>query len=329
MSEEQMPVETGAEARAQLESAISARLATLDEATLQELGRWVEGASAPPKQAPLSRRQFLGQVAVGGLALVASNTATSIIARKQAAEEAAAEAAGQVRAELQPRVTTLQDLLALYEKLENIGLDGSLLGSLTSIRPILQAVREASKIVVLGLTVVEAALVQLKKAEAVVRDGIAFVEGLVDRLEEKVAGLWKLLGEVTGVAVPISDSLGAFFRSILDKIPFGIGAKIQQIIDWIQDLVSALPESLAVMRAQLLGPLRLDWFDEASENNLDARLVKPLREELLAPAKRLLAETERLDSDWDILVQQPMDQALQARAEVLSEIKDFRANMAA
>ena len=325
MSEEQVAAETGAEARAQLESAISARLSALDEATLQELGHWVEGAGAPPKRAPLSRRQFLGTVAVSGLALVASNTATAIIARGQGAQEGQSD----VRAELQPRIVSLQDLLALYEKLQEVGLDDTLPSSLASIRPILQAVREAGKIVVLGLAVAEAALTQIEKAQDVVRDGIAFVEGLMDRLEEKVAGLWRLLGEATGIAVPITDALSAFFRSILDKIPFGIGAKIQQIIDWIQELISELPETLATIRARLLGPLHLDWFDQDSENNLDARVIKPLREELLAPARRLLAEAERLDSDWDILVEQPLDQALQARAEILAEIKDYRSHIAA
>ncbi len=325
MPEVQPPVEVEIETRERLESAISARLSTLDEAALRELGRLVEGEDiAQPKRAPLSRRQFFGQVAVGSLALVASNTATSIISREQAAQEARSE----VRAELQPRITSLQDLLALYEKLEDVGLDDSLLGSLSAFRPVLGALREASKIVVLGLAVAEAALLGIEKAEAVVRDGIAYVEGVVDRLEEKVAGLWKMLGEVTGVAVPITDAIGAFFRDILEKIPFGIGAKIQQVIDWIQDLIAELPETLALLRARLLEPLHLEWFDETSENSLDQKLIKPIREELIKPAKRLLAEAERLDSNWEVLVEQPMDRALQQRAAILSEIKAYRTRAA-
>ena len=315
--------------RDELISRIAGRLSEMDEGALGALEEWVDGraevalAGTLPmdgaSSSKLSRRQFLGTLAIGSAALVASNTATAIVTWDRGSQQGERD----MEIKLMPTVTRLEDLVTLYERLEGAGLDDAVSGGLAGITPLLRVLREGSKLLLLGIGVAELALAQVEKAQDKVREGIDFVQRIVDSLEEKVAGLWSLLGEVTGVAVPIADAIGEFFGDILEKIPFGIGAKIQQIIDWMQDLIAQLPEALATTKVQLLGPLRLEWFDADSEESLDARLFKPVREELLSPAKNLVAELERLDADWETVVRAPIEAALAERAAVRQEILAF------
>ena len=312
--------------RDELISRIVGRLADMDEGALGAVESWIsrtdEAGDAEPirtmERVPsqLTRRQFFGTLAIGSVALVASNTATAVVAWDKGGQQGERE----MQAEMMPTVTRLEDLVALYERLEGAGLDEAVTGGLVGVTPLLRALREGSRLLLLGIGVAELALVHVEKAQEKVREGIEFVQDIVDRLEKKVAELWKLLGEVTGVAVPIADALGEFFGDILAKIPFGIGAKIQQIIDWMQDLIAQLPEALASTKTQLLGPLRLEWFDEDSDENLEARLLRPVREELIAPARNLVAELEKLDADWETVVRSPIEAALAEREAIRQEI---------
>lgn len=325
--------------RTSLEARLKERLAQLDEAALQRLEAWLEAQSAPgvaeektlplptatgPAAPRVSRRRFLGQLAVGGAALVATHAATAFLFRDQGQERGEAEA----RAALVPQLIRLQDLVALYERLEAIDLDDIVQTALGVIGPLLKTLKTGGQMLAAGLDLVESALTQLELAEAKVQEGLDFVKRIVDEMEQRVADLWRMLGEVTGVAIPIAESVGAFFKNILEKIPFGIGAKIEQIIEWITSLIGQLPDTLASIKARLLTPLFDQWFDAESGHSLDARLIHPIRQQVVQPGRQLVAEIEELDKRWEANLQRTAETAISERAAIRAEITEFRKKMA-
>lgn len=321
---ESMPDTSKMTTRDELVERLTQRMAVLSEKELRQWDAWSAGlepvetaiGSAVGDSTRLSRRQFFSTVAISSAALVASNAVTAVAQWDRGTTQGQVE----TEARLLPRLASLQSLVELYKKLEATGLDEAVVAGLTALGPLIKVVASNGGLLLLGIILAEKALDQLDGVWQRIRDGLDVVDDIVDRLEERIAGLWRLLGDVTGVAVPITDAIGAFFTSILAKIPFGIGAKIQQVIDWIQELIAQLPEALATMRANLLGPLRLEWFDDESENNLRDKVIVPVRDEVLLPARALIAEIERLDADWDVALQQPLEQALAERQQIRAEI---------
>jgi len=311
--------------RDMLEARIAARLSLLDNLTLAQLDQWTQETAAPPKPAaepaaPLSRRQFLTTLAVGGVTLVASNTATALIALDQGEKKGAARS----RAELNPRLVRLQDLIALYERLEKIGIDDTIKIGMAAVGLLIRALREGAKILGAGLDIAETALAATDAAIARLQEGFEFVEKLVDELGKRIQALWALLAEVTGVAIPIAESIGSFFKNILQKIPFGVGAKIKQVIDWIEGLFAQLPDALAQIKARLLAPLRAEWLGATPGSSLKTRLITPVRGQVLDPARQLLAEVESLGSKWETQLEKPVQAALQERAAIRAEIASYK-----
>lgn len=313
------------EARAALEARIAARLSTLDDATLRRLDDWTAAAETPPATPPaapgaVSRRQFLTTVAVGGVALVASNAATALLALDRGADGGETRA----RTELMPQLTRLRDLLALYERLENVPLDSLVRAGISAVGLVLRALRQGADLLNTGIGLVEMALARVEAALAILREGTEFVEGIVDSLIQRVTALWALLSEVTGIAIPIAESVAAFFSNILEKIPFGVGAKIKQIIEWLQELVASLPDGLANIKARLLAPLRSEWVDSASTESLEVRLLSPLRANVLEPGRQMVAEIENLASQWETQLEKPVQSALEERAAIRAQISAYR-----
>jgi tetratricopeptide (TPR) repeat protein len=326
------PEATGAETRAALEARIAAQLAQADEATLQKvvacLGQPAMPPSAEPLPAPetdalicLNRRQFLGAVAAGGVALVATNAATAFLALGQGDAEGAAK----TRAELFPQLTRLRELLALYEQLEKVGLDNLLKTGMAVIGVILSALRNGARLLSVGLDLAEAALGKAELALGKLQEAVKFVDELIEGVNKQLEGLWKLLSELTGVSIPITQSISSFFKNILQRIPFGVGAKIQQAIDWIESVIAALPEALANIRVRLLKLLQDDWVDTTGAgDSLSSRLIKPVREQVLAPARQMSAEIENLSVQWETQITQPVQAALEKRETIRVQIAAIR-----
>ncbi len=317
--------QTEKEKRDVLEARIAARLPSLDDLTLAQLDQWTQEAGAPPKPtaepvARLNRRRFLTTLAVGGVALVASNTATALIAL----DRGKMKGETQSRAELNPRIVRLQDLLALYERLEKVSLDDAVKLGMAAVGLVIRALREGAKILRAGLDIADVALTATETALAKLQEGFELVEELVNQLAKRVEALWALLVEVTGVAIPLAQSVGTFFKNILQKIPFGVGAKIKQAIEWIEALVAQLPDALAHIKARLLAPLRAEWLGTTPGSSLQTRLISPLRGQVLDPARQLVAEIEDLGVKWEIQMEKPVQAALQERAAIRAQIARYK-----
>lgn len=203
---------TPSENRAALESRIAAQLAQADEATLQKvmacLGQPTMPVTAEPIPAQqadslicLNRRQFLGAVAAGGVALVATNATTAFLALGQGDTSGASK----TRAELFPQLTRLRELIALYEQLEKVGLDNLLKTGMAAVGLILSALRNGARLLIVGVDLAEAALSAAELALSKLQDAVKFVDGLIDGANKQLEGLWKLLGELTGVTIPIDQ----------------------------------------------------------------------------------------------------------------------------
>ncbi|RME43874.1 MAG: hypothetical protein D6791_14470 [Chloroflexi bacterium] len=283
----------------------------------------------------LSRRQLLAGLLAGGAALGTSNLATAWYAREQGivvGRQAGAEAArAQMMAEssptwhqMQAEIDALRGLVAHYEALESIDLDGAVAGSIERFEAVIASLRAVSRPVVDGIDAVRAGLERFEAAVPAIRQGIAHVDDALNALDERLDALRQVLAEIVERAEPIAEGLGAFFDTVLERIPFGVGERIEMVVQRLRQLIEAVPATVVAVRERLLGPLQTTWFADPDEDGVEAGLLAPIRTRLLDPTEQLMSSLDDVAANWQHEVVEPARQALAQREAARKALAAYR-----
>lgn len=333
------PVDDPAD-RVQLRQRIIQRLDELDEETLRELDMVLSYpddyalVGAPEDERLLTRRELLAGVLAGGVVLGTTNIGTALLAREQGiavgAEQGAEVgrtralvSAGQTQHELQNQVDVLRGLVAHYEELASIDVESAYLESLNRLASSIQALRALKPTLANGITVVHDALGRFESTIPTIREGMARADDILDALDQRLDNLRETLSETAERAEPVTDRLESFLGAVLDRIPFGVGDRIQAVFERVRQLIGAVPEAVAGLRDELLEPLRTTWFAEAA-NNVNTGLLTPIRTEVLEPVQQMLEDLDDFADNWQPDVAAPMENVLGQRQAVLDSIADYR-----
>jgi hypothetical protein len=274
----------------------------------------------------LTRRQVLTGVGLGVGVLAATNLATAYTANESGRASMSDELAAfqnQVAA-LQSEAERLRGLVTLYGNLEKVGVDALIAAGLSAIEQLLEALRGGVKIVREGIGTVGAALDGVSVSFDILRDGLKLVEQWVGDLEAAVKKAEEFLNAVVAPAQPFFQAVQNFFADLLDKIPFGIGANIKNALDALIALINAIPTFLNNVKIYFLGPLRATWFSPTPEKDVQGALFKPLRQNLLDPAKKFLDDADTLLARWETDLATPVKAALADRQKIRDQIAQYR-----
>jgi len=319
-----METEWSAERRSQMIERIGQRLQALDRETLLKLDHLTEQVEADmgmPDEKRMTRRRFLQGALAGGAAGLTVAAGGSLVAWKTGT------AAGRTAAELEAaaRALKLKELLGLYEKLENVGLDAIVRAGMAAVGTLLKAVEAGSLALKAGLDTVEEHLLDFEGTFPTIRDGIEWTEGMVSALADGLQALEDAIESMFEKAEPITDALGSFFDFVLDRLPFGIGDKIRAILDRIGDLVTGIPETIEGINTKLLEPLRRDWLSEEEGKGIKGGLIDPMMTKLLDPLEAFLGEVAELVNGWEEKLVRPAENAISQRDAIRGEIARYKA----
>lgn len=317
--------------REELMERIAARLAELDEETLRELDvRTEEALTGLPRIAspvvltplpePISRRELLVGLVAGGAALAGSSVAAGVWAGNRGV--AVGKAAG--KAEALVEVARLRDLLNLYERLENVGLDDIVTAAMSAVGAALRGLEAGVKLLRDGIQLVDEVLARFEALAPLLRSGLRIVEGLVHAIAERLEALRALVSEILGRAEPLADGLGGLFSNLLDLLPLGVGERIRAVLTNIQELFGKLPGMIEAFQTWLFGPLRADWFPEEEGTGIEFSLFGPIRSRLLQPLASFLDDVVRVLDRWESEMVGPVQTALDQRQAIRQEISQYR-----
>ena len=312
--------------RGQLMERISQRLQALDHETLLKLDQLTEQVEANTGMLAgegMTRRRFLQGTLAGGVAGLTVGAGGSLVAWKTGT------AAGRTTAELEAaaRALKLKELLGLYEKLENIQLDAIVSAGMAAVGTLLKGVEAGSLALKAGLDAVEGLLLDFEGVFPTIRAGIEWTERVISTLADRLQALEDTLEGVVEKAQPITESLGSFFDSVLDLLPFGYGDRIRAILDRLGDLVTNIPETVEGVNTNLLEPLRSDWFSEEAGKGLKASLVDPIVTRLLDPLEAFLGRLSELVGGWEEKLVKPVGEAISERDTIRTEIAQYKAKV--
>jgi hypothetical protein len=277
-----------------------------------------EGESAQEMEAAqqVSRRRFLTGALAGGVVMAAG---TGAVVWKVVDTQA-----DLTKATADDEIARLQGLVELYEKLERVGLDAIIQTGMAAVGLLFGGLELGAKGLKSGLELVEKGLSSIEKTFPTVRTGVEWVEMEVSALADGIDALQTTLGRVLDKASPITEALGDFVTFVLDKLPFGIGDKVQSVLGSLSELVSGIPELVEGINAHLLEPLRQEWFSNEKGKGLDDALLKPLVAHVFDPLEAHLGDLAGLIDAWQQGLVAPSQQAIEERAMIRRQIAQYK-----
>jgi hypothetical protein len=319
-----METEFSASRRGQVIERINQRLEALDYQTLLKLDELTEQVEADREvlaAEEMTRRRFLQGALVGGVAGLAVGAGGSLVTWETGT------AAGRMAAELEAAAEALKlkGLLALYENLEKIGLDAIVSTGVAAVGLLLKGVESGSLAIKAGLDTVEGLLLDFEGAFPTIRAGIEWTEGVVSAFADRLQALEDAIEGVLEKAQPITEALGSFFNFMLDLLPFGYGDRVRVTLDRIDDIVTTIPEAVEGINAQLLEPLRRNWFSEEEGKGLKVGLIDPIVTGLLDPLEAFLGKLAELVGSWEEKMAGPAQKAIGERDAIREQIALYKA----
>ncbi len=224
----------------------------------------------------LTRRQLITTVAAGGAALVVTGLG------------GAAVGSVMTTAQYELELIKLRALVALYEQLERVGLDAILAAGMNIVRGALEAVKGGVRLLRDGIAAAETALKNFQALLDTLRGAATGVGQVLSDLSSKFHAAEGIVVAVLGTALPLAESIAGFFKTLVDKIPFGIGDDIRRAVTALVDLIRAIPTMIDTTTNQLLKPLRDAFFPASGDPAVKANLIDPIAQNVLEPLKKML-----------------------------------------
>jgi hypothetical protein len=270
-------------------------------------------ASQPPTFPAAARNQIAGL----------QNQVAQLTTERDNLRQQVANLGGQVRdangqiIDLKAKNDNFLGLIDLYKQLEGIGVDQVINAALASLGTTLLAI-DTVKIALNGGIALTARVLQgVEDQLPLISAGIAWLEEQVSKLMIGIRAFQTAMAVSTNT--PTTKAISDFMSQLLDMLPFGVGQNIKAGLQALGDVLNHLPELLSNVSVMVLEPLRV-WIGSNGQGGLRDSLLRPLREQLLAPAQQIVANAENLNTVYNTQVAQPVQNALDQRAKIRGEI---------
>ncbi len=226
------------------------------------------------------------------------------------------DANGQI-VDLKAKNDNFQGLIDLYKQLEGINLDQVITTALASLGVSLLAIDTVRLALNGGIALTARVLQTVEDQLPLISAGIAWLEEQVTRLMAGIRAFQTAMA--VSANTPTAQAISSFISQLLDMLPFGVGQDMKAGLQALGDVLNHLPELLNNVSVMVLEPLRA-WVGTNGQGGLRDSLLRPLREQLVAPAQQIVANAENLNKVYNTRVAQPVQSALEQRTRIRGEI---------
>jgi hypothetical protein len=297
---------------------IADRLERFDDHALAELDRltdaatYAAGATTEPQSenATSERRFSRRQLVTGGVVVTAAALTTALTLTGGRTREAIARSA---------ELDGLRRLTALHRRLESFGLDDRLRVALATVAAAFSVARSVAGALATGIDLVEDATRVFEQAMEPLESGLA---GLAAMTESMTLRLEVLAGALQTGAGSVVQAAGQLIDGILERLPFGFAEQARLALEGIRDILVLAPETVSAAREGLISPMRELWLpqEDTNEPGLRGRLLVPVRNDVLEPARNLLRALDGWQAAWSDEIEGAIETLLGDRESVRTQI---------
>lgn len=218
---------------------------------------------------------------------------------------------------LQAKNDDFQDLLKLYQQLEAVGIDQLLASALAAVGVPLLAIQNVRLALMTGVGLAARVLQDVEDHLPLVAAGLDWLQQQVNTLANGIRAFQTALA--VSADTPTTKAISDFISQLLDMLPFGAGQNIKLALQAMGEVFNRLPDLLNNVSAMVIEPVRA-WVGTNQQGGLRETLLRPIRDQVLAPAQQIVANAENLNGIYNQQLAQPVQSALEQRAKVRTEI---------
>lgn len=290
------------------------RLQKLDDGTLEVLDRMtaeaVKGSEIGVRSEGISRRRFLGAAAGGALVVGIGG-----LALWQHGET-------RVNA-LRGEVSTLQELVELYEELDAVALDDQVTQGLATVGGLVSSLRQMAEGLQAAAATARSALLDFQASFPSLQASMQWLRSNLSTLSQRLLGLENEVSQALGLSGPITETMGAFLAEVMDRLPATARTRLGAGLERMGEAITAIPVLVQGLYTRILEPLG-EWFSSRSASGLSNVLVNPLLTTVLDPLEALTTAVMELETSWQSDLAGPLEERIEQRREIRSRIARLR-----
>lgn len=250
--------------------------------------------------------------------------------RLNALETAGSDSA-QVNAALQEELAAannhaglLAGLVALYEDLDELDLGDVVQNGLAAFGDVLDDVTGRVPFLEEGLASGFTALDEFDAQLPAVVAGRAWLAAQADRLEAFYRSAEELLAGMLESVGDFFEMLGNWFADVLKWVPFGMGQGAGEVATGLITLLNETPHTIEGLRKNVAEPIDLWLAHDGEDIAVRQKMVKPLREQALAPAGELAGGVRRTQEAFQANLSEPVENIAARRRLIKDVIAQYR-----
>ncbi len=217
------------------------------------------------------------------------------------------------------RAGLLAGLVALYEDLDQLDLGDAVQNGLGAVGEVLDEITGRIPFLEEGLASGTSALDEFDAHLPAVVAAREWLVAQVDRLESFYQAAEQVLANVLEAAGDFFQMLADWFADVLKWVPFGMGQRAVEVATALTTLLNETPHTIEGLRRNVAAPLEPWLAHDGEDLALRQKMVKPLREQALAPAGELAGGVRRTQERFQTDLAEPVA-AVAARRKLIKDV---------
>ncbi len=222
------------------------------------------------------------------------------------------------------QIGILGGLVALYDQLDAVDVTGTIQSGMSAVAETITDLVDQTPALSEGILLGQQALAEVEEHLPVLEDGRIWMDAQMSKL-----GAFYETVEL--VLQSVIDSVGSFLEMVEDWfinvqkwLPFGIGTKAANVVDSLSALVAETPQTISGLNSYLAQPLDQWLAHEDGAPRLQQRLIKPVREQVLAEANETISRAQQVQAAYQEQMAIPVEATLANRELVRNQIAEYR-----
>jgi hypothetical protein len=226
------------------------------------------------------------------------------------------DANGQIN-DLRAKNGAFRDVLDLYRQLEDLNIDQVITTALAAMGVPVLAIATIRAALDAGVGLAARILQTIEDQMPLIAAGLDWLDQQVARLTAGIRAIQTALAVTNNTR--LAQAMQDFLSQVLDMLPFGVGQNVKAVLLAMGEVLKRLPDLIDNVNVMLIGPAQA-WIVPGKEGGLHDLLLRPVREQVLAPAQQMVANAENLNTVYNQQLAQPVQSVIDQRARIRAEI---------
>jgi hypothetical protein len=222
------------------------------------------------------------------------------------------------------QIGLLSGLVALYDQLDEVDVTETVQNGLAIVSESINNLVDQTPVLSEGIELGHQALAEVEDHLPQLEDGRIWMEAQANKLGAFYDTVEVVLQGVLDSVGSFLDLVESWFDGVRKWLPFGIDEKAANVVNALSDLVAETPHTINGLDAYIAKPLDAWLAREEDTPRLKRKLIKPIREQVLAEANETISRAQSVKTTYQDQLALPVEVRAANRNAIRQQIANYR-----